>query len=151
KRVLRVVDLAEDAAADAEDEALVPPHEQLEGGLVAAAEEAVEEVRVAHAAVAAGRDGAKPRQDLPELATGHELRTPNISRYSNREGRGASVSRTGGGEAMTEAEWLTCSDPHKMLVWLHERGRLTERKARLFAVACSWKVANSLDDDAFFA
>lgn len=35
---------------------------------------------------------------------------------------------------MTEAEWLTCDNPPAMLKFLE--GRASERKLRLFAVAC---------------
>src|SRR5262245_14000236 len=40
---------------------------------------------------------------------------------------------------MTEAEWLACGDPARMLAFL--RGRASDRKLRLFACACcrqSW-------------
>jgi hypothetical protein len=42
---------------------------------------------------------------------------------------------------MTEAEFSRCTDPQKMLEFVRASGLLTERKARLFAVACcrrSW-------------
>jgi hypothetical protein len=35
---------------------------------------------------------------------------------------------------MTEAEWLACTKPHKMLAFL--RGKASDRKLRLFVVAC---------------
>jgi hypothetical protein len=37
---------------------------------------------------------------------------------------------------MTEADWVNATDPEEMLTFLRESGRLSERKARLFAVAC---------------
>jgi hypothetical protein len=39
---------------------------------------------------------------------------------------------------MTEAEWLACTDPTPMLKIL--RGKASERKLRLFAAACCWKI-----------
>jgi hypothetical protein len=37
---------------------------------------------------------------------------------------------------MTEAEWLSCSNPSEMLTFLLDRGAASERKLRLFACAC---------------
>jgi hypothetical protein len=42
---------------------------------------------------------------------------------------------------VTEAEWLACTDPRKMLVAL--RGKASERKWRLFACACGRAVRDS--------
>jgi hypothetical protein len=36
---------------------------------------------------------------------------------------------------MTEAKWLAATDPRQMLDFV--RGKVSERKLRLFAVACS--------------
>src|SRR3954452_10778197 len=46
---------------------------------------------------------------------------------------------------MTEREWLTCTDPKLMLEYL--RGRVSERKLRLFACACARRVEHLLDDE----
>ena len=45
---------------------------------------------------------------------------------------------------MTEAEWLECDDPQRMLAFL--RGRAGDRKLRLFAVACFTRLAALLPE-----
>src|SRR5438105_2975029 len=45
---------------------------------------------------------------------------------------------------MRETEWSVCSDPEVMLQFLHER--FSERRFRLFAVACCRSIWNLLVD-----
>src|SRR5262245_16906553 len=46
---------------------------------------------------------------------------------------------------MTEAEWLACNSPRQMLDSM--RGKLSDRKLRLFACACTRQVWDALRTD----
>jgi hypothetical protein len=51
---------------------------------------------------------------------------------------------------VTEVEWLACTDPKPMLEFLFDHPDYSERKMRLFAVACYWQVAEFHWDEPLF-
>jgi hypothetical protein len=52
---------------------------------------------------------------------------------------------------MTEAEWLTCTDPAKMLEFLQKKGNTSERKLLLFGVACHYRLWHRITDESIKA
>jgi len=47
---------------------------------------------------------------------------------------------------MTDSEWRSAVEPHAMLDYLQNIGRPSDRKLRLFAVACSRRIWSMIDD-----
>src|SRR4051812_2635535 len=48
---------------------------------------------------------------------------------------------------MSESDWNSCDDPIMMLEFLQTSGKATERKLRLFAVACCRRIGSYIDDE----
>jgi hypothetical protein len=50
-----------------------------------------------------------------------------------------------------ESEWQTSTDPQRMLYFLQEAGKLSERKSRLFSVACCRRLWSYLEEQSRWA
>ena len=48
---------------------------------------------------------------------------------------------------MNERRWFRATEPQEMLAWLRHAGRLSERKARLFAVGCCRRIWHLLTSE----